>query len=98
VQVTRSQFRSDATNLPFIRMSSGTSIDSVFILHGFGGCKEELLGLGFRLAESGFNTHTVSPRRCIPIRSFSSQRLDAWRNGCQHRSCCRAPDHRQHGV
>jgi pimeloyl-ACP methyl ester carboxylesterase len=62
VQVTRSEFKSSGVTLPFVKISTEAPIGDVIIIHGFGGCKEEQLGLSFRLAEFGLDAYTVDLR------------------------------------
>jgi len=71
VKATISQFKSNGTDLPFIRFVSETRNGSIVVIHGFGGCKEEQLGLSFRLAEFGFDTYAIDLRghgqNCQPL-------------------------------
>jgi len=62
VQISRAEFKSSGVVLPLIKISSGTQRGSVIVLHGFGGCKEEQLGLGFRLAEVGLEAYVIDLR------------------------------------
>jgi len=41
-------------NIPCILIEPPKSSGIVIIIHGYGGCKEEQLGLGWRISESGF--------------------------------------------
>jgi len=62
VHITRIDFKTDGIILPLIKISPETRIGNAVIIHGFGGCKEEQLGLGFRLAEFGLDTYAVDLR------------------------------------
>jgi len=62
LQVTRSEFRFEGFTLPLITISSDVRIGNAVVIHGFGGCKEEQLGLAFRLAELGLDAYTLDLR------------------------------------
>ena len=59
MEITRTEFKSNNTIFPSINIKVENSKAEVIIIHGFGGNKEEQLGLGFRVSELGFNTYTI---------------------------------------
>ncbi len=62
MQITRTEFNINGATLPAIKISSDSRTASAFIFHGFGGSKEEQLGLGFRLAELGLDAYAIDLR------------------------------------
>jgi esterase/lipase len=49
-------------DIPTITMISSESSPNVVVIHGYGGNKEEQLGLSWRIATLGFNTFTIDLR------------------------------------
>ena len=43
-------------------MTLSDTIGAAVVVHGYGGCKEEQLGLAFRVAESGLVTYSIDLR------------------------------------
>ena len=62
MRIARTTFGSRGVSMPLITISSPTGRASAIIIHGFGGNKEEQLGLSFRIAELGFDTCTMDLR------------------------------------
>ena len=56
MNIKRFLLQTNGYSIPSILIESFKSLGTVIILHGYGGNKEEQLGLGWRIAESGFNT------------------------------------------
>lgn len=48
--------------IPCIMMVPSNSVGAAVIIHGYGGCKEEQLGLAWRIAEEGLVTCTIDLR------------------------------------
>lgn len=53
ITTRRDIIRSSGFIVPCVIMTPGEPIGSAVVVHGYGGCKEEQLGLAWRLAESG---------------------------------------------
>jgi hypothetical protein len=51
-----------SVNIPLIKIANDESLPNVIVLHGYGGNKEEQLGLSYRIADYGFNTYTIDMR------------------------------------
>jgi esterase/lipase len=49
-------------NTPAIKITSSDVSPDVIIMHGYGGSKEEQLGLSWRIANFGFNTYVIDMR------------------------------------
>ena len=49
-------------NIPTIKITSSDNSPNVIIIHGYGGNKEEQLGLSWRIADLGYNTFTIDLR------------------------------------
>jgi hypothetical protein len=62
VKIARSTFGAHGARMPLITISAPGNTASAVVVHGFGGNKEEQLGLSFRIAELGFDTYTVDLR------------------------------------
>ena len=62
MEIITTEFTSRYGTTPMIKISSPNDKSSAIVMHGFGGNKEEQLGLGFRIAEMGFTTYTVDLR------------------------------------
>jgi len=77
MQIKRTELKPNGITLPLIMISPQTRIGNVVISHGFGGSKEEQLGLGFRLAELGFEIYVIDLRgHGQNIRPLSIEVLD----------------------
>ena len=48
--------------VPAIKMIPSDYKGIALIIHGYGGCKEEILGLSYSIAEAGFLTYTIDLR------------------------------------
>ena len=55
----RQIIENDGVRIPCIMIEPTTPIGAAVIIHGYGGCKEEQLGLAWRIAEIGFATCTI---------------------------------------
>jgi len=53
MQIQRLTIPSHDAKIPAVLISAAESVGAVVLVHGIGGCKEELLGLAWRLAEMG---------------------------------------------
>ncbi len=62
MQIERTSFRLSNSDTPAIRISSPGNRHNVLVMHGYGGNKEEQLGLCFRIAEYGFDTYAIDLR------------------------------------
>ncbi|WP_048198171.1 alpha/beta hydrolase [Methanocella arvoryzae] len=62
MEVQRKIIRGDGFHIPAILMMPYSSGAAVVIVHGYGGCKEEQLGLAWRIAEMGIATCTIDLR------------------------------------
>ena len=62
MQLARNEFISDFYKIPAYTLSSPDFKTTVIVIHGYGGNKEELLGLSFRISELGFNVITFDLR------------------------------------
>jgi hypothetical protein len=49
-------------NIPAIKITDSDDSPNVIVMHGYGGSKEEQLGLSWRIANLGFNTCTIDMR------------------------------------
>jgi predicted alpha/beta hydrolase len=54
--------KSDGIDIPSIKITASDDAPDVVVLHGYGGSKEEQLGLSWRISMLGFNTLTVDLR------------------------------------
>ena len=52
----------NGVDVPGILLTPENSLGAILIIHGYGGCKEEILGLSNRIAETGFTVYTVDQR------------------------------------
>ena len=55
MNIKRISIQTKGFTIPGIMIESPGSMGMVIIIHGYGGTKEEQLGLGWRIAESGFS-------------------------------------------
>lgn len=62
MKIARTTFGASDARLPLIAITAPGNAASAVVVHGFGGNKEELLGLSFRIAELGFDTYTMDLR------------------------------------
>ncbi len=62
MKIARTTFGASDARLPLIAITAPGNAASAVVVHGFGGNKEELLGLSFRVAELGFDTYTMDLR------------------------------------
>ena len=62
VTVTRQSIHGDGFDVPCIRLIPPNARNAVVIAHGYGGCKEEPLGLAWRVAESGMAVYSIDLR------------------------------------
>jgi hypothetical protein len=56
MNINRNLIKNNGFNIPGIVIESANSLGIVIIIHGYGGSKEEQLGLGWRIAEAGFTS------------------------------------------
>lgn len=59
MEIQRKVIHGDGFLIPAIFMMPYSASGAVVIVHGYGGCKEEQLGLAWRIAEMGFATCTI---------------------------------------
>jgi dienelactone hydrolase len=52
----------DGLKVPAVRISPSVPIGGAVVVHGYGGCKEEQLGLAWRVAGSGLVTYSIDLR------------------------------------
>jgi len=62
MDIERQIIRNDGFGVPCVMLKPAYSSGAAVIVHGYGGCKEELLGLAWRVAESGITTCTIDLR------------------------------------
>jgi hypothetical protein len=62
MDIVRTEFFSGGAVLPLLRICQGDASSAAVIIHGFGGNKEEMLGLAYRVAELGCDTFTPDLR------------------------------------
>jgi pimeloyl-ACP methyl ester carboxylesterase len=62
VRIARTTFGGGGARMPLVTISAPGNTVSAVVIHGFGGNKEEQLGLSFRIAELGFDTYTMDLR------------------------------------
>jgi alpha-beta hydrolase superfamily lysophospholipase len=62
MNLTRFEIDCNDIVFPAVIISTEASRGTIMLLHGYGGNKEEMLGLGWRLAESGFNAISIDMR------------------------------------
>ncbi len=49
-------------DIPAIKITASADSPNAIIIHGYGGSKEEMLGLSWRISSLGFNTITIDLR------------------------------------
>lgn len=59
MKILRDQYNIHGIKTPCIRIEHEQSHGDIILIHGYGGCKEEMLGLGFRLSESGYSISVI---------------------------------------
>jgi pimeloyl-ACP methyl ester carboxylesterase len=59
MKIFREIIITQAAKTPCIKIVNDRSHGDIILIHGYGGCKEEILALGFRMAESGFNISAI---------------------------------------
>ena len=62
MEISRIEIKANGISHPAARIFREGSRGTALLLHGFGGNKEEMLGLGWRLAEFGFDSVSVDMR------------------------------------
>jgi dienelactone hydrolase len=62
INVERLKIKADGFDLPAVIFSSPGSSCAAVIVHGYGGCKEEVLGLAWRIAERGITACAIDLR------------------------------------
>lgn len=62
MDIKRQLIKGNGFNLPSIILTPSTLQGAVVLIHGYGGSKEEQLGLGYRIAEKGFKTCVIDLR------------------------------------
>nr|WP_319376370.1 alpha/beta hydrolase family protein [uncultured Methanoregula sp.] len=62
MDIERSLIPGDSCQIPAILIRPPQPLGAAVIVHGYGGCKEEQLGLGFHVAEAGLETCIIDLR------------------------------------
>lgn len=62
MELKRESIEADGFNIPCVIVKPADPLGTVVIVHGYGGCKEETLGLAWRVAEMGFRTCAIDLR------------------------------------
>lgn len=62
MKMKRDTIYANGINVPCIVLTPSNSIGVSVITHGYGGCKEEQLGLAYRVAETGITTCVIDLR------------------------------------
>jgi acetyl esterase/lipase len=62
MNIERKIIQSDGFSIPCVVLKPLLSHGAAIIIHGYGGCKEEQLGLAWRVAESGITTFAIDHR------------------------------------
>jgi pimeloyl-ACP methyl ester carboxylesterase len=62
MKIEKYSTKSIGIDIPTIKISTSFYSPNAIIIHGYGGNKEEQLGLSFRIATLGFNTFTIDLR------------------------------------
>jgi len=62
MKIERKLIQQNGLSIPSTVIEPSNSVGTVIIMHGFGGCKEEQLGLAWRVAEVGFTTCVIDLR------------------------------------
>jgi len=60
--IERLNIPSDGFNVPAVILKNRENAGAVVIVHGYGGCKEEMTGLAWRIAEKGLAVCTIDLR------------------------------------
>lgn len=62
MSITRQSIRGNGFDVPVIQLTPSNASNAAVIAHGYGGCKEEPLGLAWRVAESGVAVCSIDLR------------------------------------
>jgi len=62
MKLLRDKFVVNDIEIPCITIENGQSRFSAIVVHGYGGNKEEMLGLSFAVSEAGMNVYTIDLR------------------------------------
>lgn len=62
MQIQRQSIPAKGYEIPVAVMTPKAPKGHVLVVHGYGGCKEEQLGLAWRIAEAGFATYAIDLR------------------------------------
>jgi len=62
MNIDRQLIRIDMLRIPSIAIAPASPRAALLVVHGYGGCKEEQLGLAWRIAEIGFATYAIDLR------------------------------------
>src|SRR5512146_2416314 len=62
MDIKRQFLRGDGFHVPAIMLTPPDPAGAVLIVHGYGGSKEEFMGLAWRVAEQGFATCAIDLR------------------------------------
>jgi dienelactone hydrolase len=62
IELKREFIKGDGFNVPTVILTPINSHGAAVVVHGYGGCKEESLGLAWRIAEKGFTTGAIDLR------------------------------------
>ncbi|TGA98015.1 alpha/beta hydrolase [Sporolactobacillus shoreae] len=62
MEIQRAIIRLKTANTPAIVLTPENEVGTALVIHGYGGSKEEQLGLAFRIAETGLKTFVIDLR------------------------------------
>ena len=62
MNIERESIQTDRLNIPCVMLTPPVSHGAAVIVHGYGGCKEEQLGLAWRVAEIGITACAIDHR------------------------------------
>ncbi|HVO77834.1 MAG TPA: alpha/beta fold hydrolase [Methanomassiliicoccales archaeon] len=69
MKIESTSIEGDGFRVPLIRIAPRDPVGAAVVVHGYGGCKEEQLGLAWRVAETGLLTD------CIDLRGHGDHEL-----------------------
>jgi len=62
MEIEKEMIGGDGFEVPCVTLKPSNSKGAVVVVHGYGGFKEETLGLAWRIAEKGFTTGAIDLR------------------------------------
>jgi hypothetical protein len=62
MKIERKMIAQDKNDIPAVIITPDYPVGAAVIIHGYGGCKEEQLGLAFRIAETGMTAIAIDLR------------------------------------